>query len=225
QLAGGVAHDFNNMLTAINGYAELIGMSFEDGDPRLDDVDELKRATGHAAALTRQLLLFSRNQVLQPRRLDPNESVRELERMLRRTLGEQIELHTDLAADVGAVEADPDQLAQVVLNISLNARDAMPAGGRLSISTRNVELPAGAHVEIAIADSGTGMSEETLRRIFEPFFTTKDVDKGTGLGLATAYGVVRQSGGSIEIDSELGRGSTFRVLLPRAPAVPALVAA
>jgi two-component system, cell cycle sensor histidine kinase and response regulator CckA len=216
QLAGGVAHDFNNMLTAITGYAELIGYSFEHGDARLDDLAELKRAAGHAAALTRQLLAFSRKQVLLPQRLDANETVLALESILSRTLGEQIELLTDLDPGLGTVEADPDQLAQVVLNIVLNARDAMPAGGRLTISTANVELDSGPHVAIAISDTGTGMDEETRTRVFEPFFTTKETGKGTGLGLATAYGVVSQSGGLIEIDSSPGAGSTFRVLLPRA---------
>jgi len=224
QLAGGVAHDFNNMLTAISGYAELLGMSFEDGDPRLGDIDELKRAAGHAAALTRQLLAFSRNQVLLPQRLDANEVVSELERMLRRTIGERIELETMLAPMLVQVEVDRDQLVQVVLNIALNARDAMPDGGRLTIATRDVELPTGAHVAIEIRDTGCGMDEETRLRVFEPFFTTKSVGKGTGLGLATAYGVVSQSGGYIEVESELGLGTTFRVLLPVAPAATARAA-
>jgi PAS domain S-box-containing protein len=225
QLAGGIAHDFNNMLTAINGYAELLGMSFEDGDPRQGDVDELKRAAGHAAALTRQLLAFSRKQVLLPQRLDANEIVSELELMLHRTIGEQIELETVLDPRLAEVEADRDQLAQVVLNIALNARDAMPAGGRLTIATRDIELSTGPHVAIEICDTGSGMDEETRLRVFEPFFTTKDVGKGTGLGLATAYGVVSQSGGSIEVESEEGVGSTFRVLLPRVAALSPRAAA
>ncbi len=225
QLAGGIAHDFNNMLTAISGYAELLGYSFEPGDPRLDDVGELKRAAAHAASLTRQLLAFSRKELLLPKRLDPNLIVGELETMLRRTIGEQIELTIELDPGLAAVEADPDQLAQVVLNIALNARDAMPAGGRLTISTANVELGAGRHVAIRIADTGTGMDEETRGRIFEPFFTTKETGKGTGLGLATAYGVVSQSGGVIEVESAPGEGSTFCVLLPQAPALRGRVAA
>ncbi len=216
QLAGGIAHDFNNMLTAINGYAELLGMSFEPGDTRQGDIDELKRAAGHAAALTRQLLAFSRKQVLLPQLLDANEIVSELELMLHRTIGEQIELETVLEPRLAEVEADRDQLAQVVLNIALNARDAMPDGGRLRIATRHVELPTGPHVAIEIRDTGSGMDERTRLRVFEPFFTTKDVGKGTGLGLATAYGVVSQSGGSIEVESELGVGTTFRVVLPAA---------
>ncbi|HXH89065.1 MAG TPA: PAS domain S-box protein [Gaiellaceae bacterium] len=225
QLAGGIAHDFNNMLTAISGYAELIGYSFEEGDSRLDDVAELKRAASHAAGLTRQLLAFSRKQTLLPQRLDANEIVSELEPMLRRTLGAQIAISTELAADFANVEADPDQLTQVVLNIALNARDAMPDGGRLTISTGNVELRNRAHVAISISDTGCGMDEATRQHIFEPFFTTKDTGKGTGLGLATVYGVVSQSGGRIEVESEIGIGSTFRVLLPQACAVSDLVAA
>ena len=222
QLAGGIAHDFNNMLTAISGYAELLGYSFEEGDPRLDDLDELKRAAAHAASLTRQLLTFSRKELLLPQRLDPNTIVGELETMLRRTLGEQIELTIELEPELGHVQANPDQLAQVVLNIALNARDAMPSGGRLTISTANVDE---GRVAIRIADTGTGMDEQTQSRIFEPFFTTKETGKGTGLGLATAYGVVSQSGGAIEVESAPGRGSTFCVLLPQVPAVSGRVAA
>ena len=225
QLAGGIAHDFNNMLTAISGYAELLGYSFDAGDPRLEDVGELKRAAAHAASLTRQLLAFSRKELLLPQRLDPNVIVRELESMLRRTIGAQIELAIELEPTLAAVEADPDQLAQVVLNIALNARDAMPAGGRLTISTTNVELGAGPHVAIRIVDTGTGMDAETRARIFEPFFTTKATGQGTGLGLATAYGVVSQSGGAIEVESAPGEGSSFCVLLPQAPAVSGRVAA
>ncbi|MGI9110614.1 MAG: PAS domain S-box protein [Gaiellaceae bacterium] len=219
QLAGGIAHDFNNMLTAISGYAELLGYSFDEGDPRLDDLGELKRAAAHAASLTRQLLAFSRKELLLPQRLDPNVIVRELETMLRRTLGEQIELAIELEADLAHVLADPDQLTQVVLNIALNARDAMPTGGRLTISTANVDVGGEQRVAIRVADTGTGMDEETRGRIFEPFFTTKEPGKGTGLGLATGYGVVSQSGGTIEVESAPGRGSTFCVLLPRAPAL------
>jgi two-component system, cell cycle sensor histidine kinase and response regulator CckA len=221
QLAGGIAHDFNNMLTAITGYAELLGYSFAEGDTRLDDIGELKRAAAHAAGLTRQLLAFSRKQMLKPQRLHANEVVSELEPMLRRTIGEQIDITLELAPGLAQVEADPDQLTQVVLNIALNARDAMPEGGRLTISTSAVD----AGVAIVVSDTGTGMDEETLERIFEPFFTTKDTGKGTGLGLATVYGVVSQSGGRIEVESEPGAGSTFRVLLPRAAALNDLAAA
>jgi len=225
QLAGGIAHDFNNMLTAISGYAELLGYSFEDDDPRLEDLGELKRAATHAASLTRQLLAFSRKELLLPRRLDANVVVRELETMLRRTIGEQIELALELEPLLD-VEADPDQLAQVVLNITLNARDAMPDGGLLTISTANVGSGPGRQVEIRIADTGIGMNEETRGRIFEPFFTTKEKGHGTGLGLglATAYGVVSQSGGSIEVESAPGEGSTFCVLLPHAPSLSRVAA-
>jgi two-component system, cell cycle sensor histidine kinase and response regulator CckA len=219
QLAGGIAHDFNNMLTAITGYAELLGYSFEEGDSRHEDVGELKRAAAHAAGLTRQLLAFSRKQMLLPQRLDANAAVSDLEPMLRRTIGEQITVSTELEEGVLPVEADPDQLAQVVLNIALNARDAMPDGGSLTITTSTVEIGSIPYVGISIADTGTGMDESTQARIFEPFFTTKDTGKGTGLGLATVYGVVSQSGGAIEVESELGRGSTFRVILPRAAAL------
>jgi PAS domain S-box-containing protein len=216
QLAGGIAHDFNNMLTAISGYAELIGYTFEEGDPRLDDIGELKRATGHAAGLTRQLLAFSRKQTLLRQRLDANEIVAELEPMLRRTIGAEVTIALDLEEGLPPVETDPDQLAQVVLNIAINARDAMPDGGSLSISTSSLELAGVPHVAITVTDNGTGMDEVTREHIFEPFFTTKETGKGTGLGLATVYGVVSQSGGTVEVETQLGVGSTFRVLLPQA---------
>ena len=216
QLAGGIAHDFNNMLTAISGYAELLAYSFDEGDSRADDVDQIRKAAAHAAALTRQLLTFSRKQVLLPQRLDVNDVVRDLETMLARTIGAEVELRTSLADGLAFVETDPDQLAQVVLNMAINGRDAMPDGGILTISTSLVDSETGAFVAVEVADTGTGMDEETRTRVFEPFFTTKDTGKGTGLGLATAYGVVSQSGGRIEIDTALGEGSTFRVLLPAA---------
>ena len=216
QLAGGIAHDFNNMLTAISGYAELLAHSFDEGDGRADDVDQIRKAAAHASALTRQLLAFSRKQVLLPQRLDVNDVVRDLETMLTRTIGADVELRTSLAENVAPVETDADQLTQVVLNFALNGRDAMPAGGCLTIATRDVELDDGSFVSIEVTDTGTGMDEETRSRVFEPFFTTKDTGKGTGLGLATVYGFISQSGGRIEIDSALGEGSTFRVLLPAA---------
>jgi two-component system, cell cycle sensor histidine kinase and response regulator CckA len=217
QLVGGIAHDFNNMLSTISGYAELLGMSFEAGDERSDDVAELKRAVEHASALTRQLLAFSRKQVLVPQRFVPNEVVSELGAILQRTIGGGITLSCVLEPELGHVEVDRDQLTQVILNLALNARDAMPDGGHLMIATRNVDEESGPHVTIEIADTGCGMSEDVRRRIFEPFFTTKPVGVGTGLGLATAYGVVRQSGGVIDVASEPDVGSVFRVLLPRAP--------
>ncbi len=216
QLAGGIAHDFNNMLTAISGYAELLAYSFDEGDPRAEDVDQIRKAAAHAAALTRQLLAFSRKQVLLPQRLDVNTVLRDLEPMLARTIGAEVELKTSLEDGLALVETDPDQLAQVVLNMAINGRDAMPAGGSLTITTSAVDLEAGTFVSVEVTDTGTGMDEETRNRAFEPFFTTKDTGKGTGLGLATAYGFVNQSGGKIEIDSTLGEGSTFRVLLPAA---------
>jgi PAS domain S-box-containing protein len=216
QLAGGIAHDFNNMLTAITGYAELLAYSFDEDDSRAADVDQIRKAAAHAAALTRQLLAFSRKQVLLPQRLDVNDVVRDLEGMLARTIGAQVELRTSLSDGLALVETDPDQLAQVVLNMAINGRDAMPSGGVLTISTTAVDSDARPFVSVEISDTGTGMDEETQARVFEPFFTTKDTGKGTGLGLATAYGVVSQSGGRIELDSVLGEGSTFRVLLPAA---------
>jgi two-component system cell cycle sensor histidine kinase/response regulator CckA len=216
QLAGGIAHDFNNMLTAISGYAELLAISFDEGDPRAEDVDQVRKAAAHGAALTRQLLAFSRKQVLLAQRLDVNEVIHGLESMLARTLGAEVELTTFLAETLAPVETDPDQLAQVVLNFALNGRDAMPAGGRLRITTSDVEREGRSFVSVEVSDTGTGMDEETRSRVFEPFFTTKDTGKGTGLGLATAYGFVSQSGGCIEIDSVPGEGSTFRVLLPAA---------
>ena len=216
QLAGGIAHDFNNMLTAITGYAELLAYSFDEGDPRAEDVEQVRKAAAHAAALTRQLLSFSRKQVLLPQRLDVNEVVHELESMLTRTLGEDVDLTTSLAETLASVETDPDQLAQVLLNIALNGRDAMPGGGCLTITTSDVERESRSFVCIAVTDTGTGMDEDVRGRVFEPFFTTKDAGKGTGLGLATSYGFVSQSEGRIEIESALGQGSTFRVLLPAA---------
>ena len=216
QLAGGIAHDFNNMLTAITGYAELLAHSFDDGDQRSEDVEQIRKAAAHAAALTRQLLAFSRKQVLLPQRLDVNDVVRGLESMLARTLGAEVELTTSFAESLAPVETDPDQLAQVVLNIALNGRDAMPAGGRLTITTSDVERESEPFVCVEVTDTGSGMGDEVRSRVFEPFFTTKATGKGTGLGLATAYGFVSQSGGKIEIESALEQGSTFRVLLPAA---------
>jgi len=216
QLAGGIAHDFNNMLTAISGYAELLAHSFDEGDPRAEDVDQVRKAAAHAAALTRQLLAFSRKQILLPQRLDVNAIVRDLQVILARTIGAGVELKTSLEDGLSLVETDPDQLAQVVLNLALNGRDAMPAGGCLTITTSAAELDGGPFVSVEVTDTGTGMDEETRSRVFEPFFTTKETGKGTGLGLATAYGFVSQSGGRIEIDSAPGEGSTFRVLLPAA---------
>jgi two-component system cell cycle sensor histidine kinase/response regulator CckA len=228
RLAGGVAHDFNNLLTAISGYAEILRGEFEPDDARVAEVDEILLAGKRAAGLTRQLLSFSRRQVLQPSILNLNESIEELRTMLVRLIGEDVELKTDLDPALGLVRADPGQLTQVLMNLAVNARDAMPDGGTLILATANVQLAAsfarahegvrpGPHVKLTVMDSGTGMDDETLGHVFEPFFTTKEPGKGTGLGLATVYGIVRQSGGSIDVQSEVGRGSTFTIWLPKAP--------
>lgn len=225
RLAGGVAHDFNNLLTAILGYANLLADEFEAGDRRRRDVDEIIRAAERSASLTRQLLAFSRKQVLQPTTVDLNRLVRDTADMLRRVIGEHIDLATSLAPEVRAVLADPTQLEQIVMNLAVNARDAMPAGGRLTIETANVELddapmrhPAkvrpGPYVLLAVHDTGFGMDDDTKSRLFEPFFTTKEQGRGTGLGLATVYGIVKQSGGYIWVDSEPDEGATFKVYLP-----------
>src|SRR5574341_1457167 len=229
QLAGGIAHDFNNLLTAILGFSSLLLRDKAHPHPRQRDVEEIRDAATRAAALTQQLLAFSRKQVLQPAELDLNEVVQGVETMLRRVIGEHIELATVLAPGLGAVLADHTQLEQVIVILAVNARDAMPRGGTLTIETAEAELDPGyvaghpgvqpgRYVLLAVSDTGIGMDAETRARIFEPFFTTKGVGVGTGLGLATVYGVVQQSGGHIAVYSEVGRGSTFKIYLPRVEA-------
>jgi PAS domain S-box-containing protein len=219
RLAGGIAHDFNNLLTAITGYGELALAKLEDSPVR-EHVFEMKRAGERAAALTKQLLAFSRRQVLQPEVVDPNEVIADLERMLTRLVGEQVELVVDLDSAVGRTKADPGQLQQVVMNLVLNARDAMPKGGCLTISTANTRVDGFDYVELIVADTGTGMNQDTLEQAFEPFFTTKPLGEGTGLGLSTVYGIVKQSGGDLVATSEPGQGTTMRVLLPLALDAP-----
>ncbi len=228
QLAGGIAHDFNNLLTAIIGYADLI-LSSDGGDAESlrDDVGEIKAAADRASNLTRQILAFSRRQAFQPEVVSLNDIVTGTERLLGRTLGEDIELVTLLGQELGLVEVDMSQFEQVLMNLAVNARDAMPHGGKLTIETANVELSheychrhvgmsPGPHVTLAVSDTGVGMDEETKERAFEPFFTTKEQGIGTGLGLSTVYGIVEQSGGRVSIFSEVGRGTTIKVYLPRA---------
>jgi PAS domain S-box-containing protein len=232
RLAGGVAHDFNNLISVILSYAGFATEQLHESDPIRADVQEIVHAGERAAALTRQLLAFSRKQVLDPRPLSLDEVVRGLENMLRRLLGEDIAIERHTAADLGSVMADAAQLEQVIMNLAVNARDAMPHGGKLILETRNVDLDTeyaehhvgvepGPYAMLAVTDNGVGMDADTRSRVFEPFFTTKDVGKGTGLGLSTVYGVVRQSGGHIWVYSEPGRGTTFKIYLPRvdAPAV------
>jgi PAS domain S-box-containing protein len=224
QLAGGIAHDFNNLLTVISGYAETL---LEGRDRESEqELDQIARAAERAAILTRQLLAFSRRQVLQPRVVQMNDVVADVAPMLTRLIGEDVQLVTSLAPDLGRVLADPGQLEQVILNLAVNARDAMPHGGTLTMQTANVELDEeyaahhseaspGPHVMLSVGDTGHGMDAETLSHLFEPFFTTKPVGTGTGLGLATVYGIVKQSGGSIWIYSEPDKGTTFKIYFPR----------
>jgi len=218
RLAGGVAHDFNNQLTAIMGYAEILLFGLPEGDSRRGEVEEILRASGRAAELTRQLLAFSRRQVLRPRVVDLNDLVREMRGMLQRLIGENIRLRTECAEVPLRVRADPAQIEQVIMNLAVNARDAMPEGGQLDIATRTEPSRTGyaegpMHV-MAVTDTGTGMTPEVMIRLFEPFFTTKEAGKGTGLGLSTAYGIVRQSGGHITCRSTPGEGTTFEISLP-----------
>jgi two-component system cell cycle sensor histidine kinase/response regulator CckA len=226
RLAGGVAHDFNNLLTIINGYAGLLSEQLRANPPLLAYAAEIQKAGDHATALTGQLLAFSRKQVIRPRPLDLNTVARDAERMLQRLIGEDIEFRTRLDPQPAWVMADPAQINQVMVNIAANARDAMPEGGRFELATANIEIDQasaaayrdatpGRYVLVTLRDNGMGMTDEVRQSIFEPFFTTKKVGKGAGLGLATAYGIVRQSGGWIDVRSELGEGSSFHIFLPR----------
>jgi signal transduction histidine kinase len=225
RLAGGIAHDFNNLLTAIQGYGELALARLAPDDPQRRDIEEIQRAAERAAALTRQLLAFGRCRLLQPRAVDVNAVVRDVESMLRRLIGEDVELVTDLDPALGPVRADPGHIEQVLVNLAVNARDAMPDGGRLEITTRTVpraprnvapelEPETGLYALVTVTDTGRGMTPDVQERVFEPFFTTKEPGEGTGLGLATVYGIVRQSEGQVVVESAPGRGSTFRIWLP-----------
>jgi signal transduction histidine kinase/ActR/RegA family two-component response regulator len=209
-LAGGIAHDFNNLITVISGYTQLALMRAEKGSPEAEDLRQVIEASDRAANLTHQLLAFSRKQVLQPTVLDSGEVVNGIAPMLRRIIGEHIELRIESDAALARIRADKGQLEQVLLNLAVNARDAMPSGGTLTIATLNRDSA----VCLVVTDTGTGMSDDVKERIFEPFFTTKELGKGTGLGLSTVYGIVNQSGGKIAVDSELGRGTTFTITLP-----------
>ncbi|MFO0750876.1 MAG: PAS domain S-box protein, partial [Myxococcota bacterium] len=226
RLAGGVAHDFNNLLTVILSYGTMVAAQFASDDPVAEDLGELVTAARRAAELTRQLLMFSRQQVVQPQTIDVNDVVSGIERMCQRILGEDITLVTALGSDPGLVLIDPGLLEQVLMNLVVNARDAMPAGGRLTMETTSLELDEtfaaehlgitpGPHVLLAVSDTGCGMDRETQARIFEPFFTTKEAGKGTGLGLSTVFGIVQQARGSVWVYSEPGHGTTFKVYLPR----------
>ncbi|HET8712058.1 MAG TPA: response regulator [Gemmatimonadales bacterium] len=231
QLAGGVAHDFNNILTAIVGYTDLLAAELGMEARQLEDLEEIRKAARRAAALTRQLLAFSRKQVLEPQILDLNDVVLNLDKMLRSLISENIDLKTSLAPDLEATRADPNQVEQVIMNLAINARDAMPEGGTLTIETANVRLDQeyadshfsvipGEYVMIAVTDTGCGMDQKTQARIFEPFFTTKPAGRGTGLGLSTVYGIVKQSAGNIWLYSEPGKGTTFKIYLPAIHALP-----
>ena len=226
RLAGGVAHDFNNLLTVILGYSQILAEGVPAGSRLADSTAQIKSAADRAAGITRQLLAFSRKTVLSPRVINLNDIMLNLDSLLRRLIGEDIEVLTVPSNDLGSVKADPGQIEQVIMNLALNARDAMPQGGKLTLETSNEQLDEsyaerhrptepGRYVMLAVSDTGHGMTPETLARIFEPFYTTKEVGKGTGLGLSMVYGIVKQSGGYIWVYSEPDRGTTFKIYLPR----------
>jgi two-component system, cell cycle sensor histidine kinase and response regulator CckA len=227
RLAGGIAHDFNNLLTIINGYTELLLARLPPQDRTSRDINEIRKAGMRAASLTRQLLAFSRKQILEPKVLDMNAIVVELEKMLRRLIGEDVRLTIVQAQGLRRIKADPGQIEQVIMNLVVNARDAMPQGGNLTLETANVDLDeayaarhvgvrSGAYILLAVSDTGSGIDKESMSHIFEPFYTTKGPGKGTGLGLSTVYGIVKQSGGNVWAYSEPGRGTTFKIYLPQA---------
>jgi len=226
QLAGGVAHDFNNLLTAMIGFCDLLLLRHKPGDQSFSDIMQIKQNANRAANLVRQLLAFSRQQTLQPRIINVTDVLAELANLLRRLIGENIELKMIHDRDLGLVKVDQNQLEQVIINLVVNARDAMAGGGRLTVVTSNYlvaqperreheTIPAGSYVSVAVIDTGCGIARENLQRIFEPFYTTKEVGSGTGLGLSTVYGIVRQTGGFVFVDSAVGEGTTFTILLPR----------
>lgn len=225
QLAGGVAHDFNNLLTVINGYSEMLLRECAEDDPSKAFLMQILRAGERASSLTRQMLAFSRQQILEPKVLNLNAVVKDAERLLGRLIGEDLMIVMNLSSTLDPVKIDPGQMEQVIMNLVVNARDAMPDGGEITMETRNIlldnsyvethpEVKAGYYVLLAVADSGSGMAADIVQRIFEPFFTTKDMGKGTGLGLSVVQGIVKQSGGSIQVQSEIGVGTTFNVYLP-----------
>ena len=226
RLAAGVAHDFNNILTAIMGHSELLLRQLDAGDPRRKNAEQIEKVAHLAAGLTRQLLIFSRKQVIEPRVLDLNAVILDIKKMLRRLIGEDIEFCTLLDPAAWHIKADPGQIEQVIMNLAVNARDAMPTGGKLTVATANTaldknclknfpDMDAGNYVMLAVTDTGTGMSEEVKAHLFEPFFTTKPSGKGTGLGLATCFGIVKQNTGHINVHSELGSGTTFKIYFPQ----------